>query len=72
MLYEYLVCILNKMIYMTKDQKKTRITLSVPDTLILELDKLIKDDVLTRSQFVLVALKEKIEKEKAKKEIRHL
>lgn len=60
------------MIYMTKDQKKTRITLSVPDTLILELDKLIKDDVLTRSQFVLVALKEKIEKEKAKKEIRHL
>ncbi|KIE06057.1 hypothetical protein NF27_BW00040 [Candidatus Jidaibacter acanthamoeba] len=55
---------------MSKEQKKIRVTISVPPMLMEELDKIINDEVLTKSQFILMALKEKIDTEKAKKELR--
>ena len=54
---------------MPKDKKRITITIKTSD--LDQIDILTRDDVLTRSQFILIAVKEKIEKEVAKKEIRN-
>lgn len=57
---------------MPKDKDKKRITITIRTLDLNEIDGLTRDDVLTRSQFILVAIKEKIEKEKARREIKNL
>ena len=51
---------------------KSRITITIPTSLVERVDNLLRDDFLSRSQFFLTAVKEKVEKEESRKEINGL
>ncbi len=55
---------------MSGNIKKTRLTITIPESLLHRIDEIIKEDFISRTQFVLTAIKEKVEKEEVKNELK--
>lgn len=49
--------------------KKIRLTISIPESLLKRVDTVLKESFISRTQFVLTATKEKVEKEEVKKDM---